>query len=107
MERRHSVVQLAQLDAILRAIEEAERLLESEPATFEPVVRVIEVIQMQQQNDWVNKYLTPEQQQTMQELMFLKNMAVAGGMFIVAALGAGPVSIDNRSAAMNRRPALN
>ena len=23
---------------------------------------------MQQQNDWVNKYLTPEQQQTMQEL---------------------------------------
>jgi DNA-binding transcriptional MerR regulator len=58
----------AQLDAILRAIEEAERLLESEPATFEPVVRVIEVIQMQQQSDWVSKYLTPEQQKQMQEL---------------------------------------
>jgi MerR family transcriptional regulator, thiopeptide resistance regulator len=58
----------AQLDAILQAIEEAERHLEVEQPTFESVVRVIEVIQMQQQNDWVNKYLTPEQQQTMQEL---------------------------------------
>jgi hypothetical protein len=58
----------AQLDAILQAIEEAERQLEAEPSTFESVVRVIEVIQMQQQNDWVDKYLTPEQQQTMQEL---------------------------------------
>ncbi len=52
-------------------------------------------------------WAVPPEQQTMQELMFLKNMAVAGGMFIVAALGAGPLSIDNRSAAMNRRPALN
>ncbi len=58
----------AQLDAILRAIEEAERHLEAEQSTFETVVRVIEVIQMQQQNDWVNKYLTPEQQQEMREL---------------------------------------
>jgi DNA-binding transcriptional MerR regulator len=58
----------AQLDAILQAIEEAERLLQAEQSTFESVVRVIEVIQMQQQNDWVSKYLTPEQQQTMQQL---------------------------------------
>jgi MerR family transcriptional regulator, thiopeptide resistance regulator len=58
----------AQVDAILQAIEEAERQLAGEESTFESVVRVIEVIQMQQQNDWVNKYLTPEQQQTMQEL---------------------------------------
>ena len=58
----------AQLDAILQAIEEAERHLAAEQSTFESVVRVIEVIQMQQQNDWVSKYFTPEQQQTMQEL---------------------------------------
>ena len=58
----------AQLDAILQAIEEAERLLEADQSTFESVVRVIEVIQMQQQNDWVHKYLTPEQRQAMQEL---------------------------------------
>lgn len=35
-------------------------------------------------------------QQSVQYLLFMKNMAVAGGMFIVAAWGAGPVSIDNR-----------
>lgn len=58
----------AQLDTVLQAVEEAERQLEAEPSTFESVVRVIEVIQMQQQNDWVSKYLTPEQQETMEEL---------------------------------------
>jgi DNA-binding transcriptional MerR regulator len=58
----------AQLDAILQAIEEAERHLEAEPSTFEFVVRAIEVIQMQQQHDWVKKYFTPEQQETINEL---------------------------------------
>jgi DNA-binding transcriptional MerR regulator len=58
----------AQLDAILRAIDEAERQLQAEPSTLESVVRVIEVIQRQQNQDWVSKYLTPEQQQKMQEL---------------------------------------
>lgn len=58
----------AQLDAILQAIDEAERLLQTEPSGLESVVRVIEVIQMQQQQDWVSKYLTPEQRQKMQEL---------------------------------------
>ena len=52
-------------------------------------------------------WAVPAAQQTVQELMFLKNMAVAGGMFIVAALGAGPLSIDNRSAATTRRAVLN
>jgi putative oxidoreductase len=45
-------------------------------------------------------------QQMIQKLMFMKNMAVAGGMFIVAALGAGPLSIDNRGAAAPGRMAL-
>jgi DNA-binding transcriptional MerR regulator len=58
----------AQLDAILQAIEQAERHLEAEESTFESLVRVIEVIQMQQKKDWVNKYFTPEQQQKMQKL---------------------------------------
>jgi putative oxidoreductase len=35
-------------------------------------------------------------QQMVQQLMFMKNLAVAGGMFIVAALGAGPASLDVR-----------
>ena len=34
----------------------------------------------------------------MQQLLFLKNLSVAGGLFIVAALGAGPVSLDARRA---------
>jgi putative oxidoreductase len=33
-----------------------------------------------------------------QQLMFMKNLSVAGGLFIVAALGAGPVSLDARRA---------
>ena len=51
-------------------------------------------------------WAVPLEQQTLQQLMFLKNMAVAGGMFIVAALGAGPVSVDNRIASTHR-PVLN
>jgi putative oxidoreductase len=52
-------------------------------------------------------WAVPPEQQVIQQLMFLKNMAVAGGMFIVAALGAGPVSVDNRGAATSRRAVLN
>jgi putative oxidoreductase len=52
-------------------------------------------------------WAVPAEQQMVQQLMFLKNMAVAGGMFIVAALGAGPVSLDNRVASGIGRPALN
>ena len=49
--------------------------------------------------------VAPEQQMV-QQLMFMKNLAVAGGMFIVAALGAGPLSLDNRGEAANGRMAL-
>jgi putative oxidoreductase len=52
-------------------------------------------------------WAVPAEQQMVQQLMFMKNMAVAGGMFIVAALGAGPLSFDNRAAAGIGRPALN
>jgi putative oxidoreductase len=40
----------------------------------------------------------PAEQQFMQQLMFMKNLAIAGGMFIVAALGAGPLSLDAKRA---------
>jgi putative oxidoreductase len=40
----------------------------------------------------------PAEQQYVQQLMFMKNLAVAGGMFLVAALGAGPASLDARYA---------
>jgi putative oxidoreductase len=39
----------------------------------------------------------PADQQMMQQLLFMKNMAVAGGMLVLAALGPGPASIGGRS----------
>ena len=58
-----------QLDSIIHAIEETERLLQTHRCNWESIVRVIQVIQMGQQNDhWSAKYLTPEQLKTMEEL---------------------------------------
>jgi len=33
----------------------------------------------------------------MQTIMFMKNLAIAGGFLLIVALGAGPYSIDNRN----------
>ena len=46
-------------------------------------------------------WAAPADQAFVQQLMFMKNLSVAGGLFIVATLGAGPVSVDAR-----RSPAL-
>jgi putative oxidoreductase len=46
-------------------------------------------------------WAVPAEQAFVQQLMFMKNLSVAGGLFIVAALGAGAASLDNR-----RAPAL-
>lgn len=43
-----------------------------------------------------NFWAMPVDQQTIQQLLFMKNLAVAGGMFMVTALGAGPISVDAR-----------
>ena len=45
-----------------------------------------------------NFWAMPADKAFMQQLMFMKNLSVAGGLFIVAALGAGPVSVDARRA---------
>lgn len=39
----------------------------------------------------------PAEQQMMQQLLFMKNMAVAGGMLILAALGPGPASLGKQA----------
>ena len=77
-----------QLDTVIQAIDETEKLLAtningtngdghnghtstgnaSSTNDWEPVVRVIQVIHMQQSNDWRNKYLTDEQLKAMDEL---------------------------------------
>ncbi|HJW11088.1 MAG TPA: DoxX family protein, partial [Albitalea sp.] len=41
-------------------------------------------------------WAAPADQQFMQQLLFMKNLAVAGGMFIVAVQGAGALSVDAR-----------
>jgi len=44
-------------------------------------------------------WAAPAEQAYVQQLMFMKNLAVAGGMFLVASLGAGPFSLDARRVA--------
>jgi DNA-binding transcriptional MerR regulator len=59
----------AQLDTIIEAIEETEQLLQTKRCNWESIARVIQAIQMGQQNEhWSAKYFTPEQQKTMEEL---------------------------------------
>jgi len=41
-------------------------------------------------------WAVPADQAFVQQLLFMKNLSVAGGMFVVAALGAGPASVDAR-----------
>ena len=41
-----------------------------------------------------NFWAQPEAQQMMQQLLFMKNISVAGGMFVLAAFGAGALSLD-------------
>ena len=57
-----------QLDAIIRAINETEELLQENNQDWESIVKVIQVIQMTQTNDWHKKYFTDEQLRTMEEL---------------------------------------
>ena len=58
----------SQLDMIIQAIEKAEILLQTNQGNWESIVNVIQVMQMEQDKEWVNKYLTPEQQQKMAEI---------------------------------------
>jgi MerR family transcriptional regulator, thiopeptide resistance regulator len=57
-----------QLDAILRAIEETERLLCAGRCDWDAIAGVIQVIQMDQKNEWVKKHFTEEQLRKMEEL---------------------------------------
>jgi len=43
-------------------------------------------------------WAAPADQQFVQQLMFMKNLAIAGGLFIVAAFGADRLAFDARTA---------
>jgi DNA-binding transcriptional MerR regulator len=58
----------SQLDAILRAIEETEAVLQTGQCSWEAIARVIQVIQMEKKTDWVKKHFTDQQLQKMEEL---------------------------------------
>jgi MerR family transcriptional regulator, thiopeptide resistance regulator len=58
----------AQLDGIIGAIDQAEDLVRSGQGDWDSLVRVIRVIQMEQDKDWVKKYFTPEQMEQMNKL---------------------------------------
>lgn len=47
-----------------------------------------------------NFWAMPADQQFMQQLMFMKNLAVSGGLLMVFALGAGSLSLDSRRLAL-------
>ena len=46
-----------------------------------------------------NYWAMPAEQQMMQQLMFLKNLSIAGGLLFVFAFGAGMLSLDARRTA--------
>ena len=46
-----------------------------------------------------NFWAVAEAQKMVQQLMFMKNLSVVGGLLMVAALGAGPASVDARRGA--------
>ncbi len=56
----------AQLEAVIQAIEKTEALLDN-GHSWEAIINVIQVIQMQETGDWRKKYFTDEQLQQMEE----------------------------------------
>ena len=57
-----------QLDMVIAAIDQTEKLLQTNSQDWEAIVHVIQVIQMTQSNDWRKKHFTEEQLQQMEEL---------------------------------------
>ena len=58
----------AQLNSIIEAITRTQRLLETNTHDWESIIQVIQVISMTQNNEWHEKYFTPEQMQQMDAL---------------------------------------
>lgn len=47
-----------------------------------------------------NYWALPPAHQMMQQLMFMKNLSIVGGMLVIAAFGAGPLSVDERKSTL-------
>lgn len=44
-------------------------------------------------------WAVPADQQLVVQLLFMKNLAIVGGLLVIAALGTGPASVDTRKSA--------
>lgn len=59
----------AQLDSIILAIEETEKMVDDGAAVdYNSIVKIMEVMQMELKPGWVNKYLTINERKTMHNL---------------------------------------
>jgi MerR family transcriptional regulator, thiopeptide resistance regulator len=56
------------LDAIIKAVEQAEDVVAEGGGDWDTIVHVIRAMQMDQNNDWAKQYFTDEQLQKMREL---------------------------------------
>lgn len=57
-----------QLDSIILAIEETERMVGDGVVDYNSIVKIMEVMQMELRPEWVHKYLTPDERKTMRNL---------------------------------------
>jgi DNA-binding transcriptional MerR regulator len=85
-----------QLDAILRAIEETEQLLDAGRCDWDAIAGVIRIIQMEQKPEWVRKYFTEEQLRKLEELG--QGAYSPGARETLAARGGGWTEADQQRA---------
>ncbi|MGZ9586589.1 MerR family transcriptional regulator [Paenibacillus marinisediminis] len=57
-----------QLDSIILAIEETEKLVDGGEVDYNSIVKIMEVMQMELKPGWVNKYLTSDERKAMHNL---------------------------------------
>ena len=57
-----------QIETVINAIEETEKLFEANQYDYKSIVKVIQAVQMELKPTWMNKYLTTEQREFMREL---------------------------------------
>ena len=53
-----------------------------------------------------NFWAVPADQQMIQQIMFMKNLAIMGGMLYIAVFGPGSISVDERAGAPRRRAVI-
>lgn len=56
------------LNTIINAIEETKKLLQTNNYDYNSIVKVIQVVQMEQKPHWINKYMTTEQREYLRDL---------------------------------------